>query len=155
MSRQAITVPDSFESLCRLIKTIESSNNFGAMRFERKVFNRITDNGFTPVLGNIQRFNSCSSDTARMIYSVSWGAYQMMGFNIYDKINIGVSVGDYLKDYCLQDETFYQYIQLKGIVYTIDELKNDQVKRDHFALKYNGSTDYSIKIETYIKSLGL
>jgi hypothetical protein len=155
MSNQAMIVPDTAEPLCRLIKAIESSNNFCAMRFERKVFNRITDKGFTPVIGSIQKFNHCSSDTARMIYSTSWGAYQMMGFNLYDGLKVPVSIGEFLKDYCLQDETFYQYVQWKNILYTIDELRDDRVKRDMFSLRYNGSTDYSIKIETYIKSLGL
>lgn len=155
MSNQAIIVPSSVETLCSLIKSIESGGDMGAIRFERKVFNRITDKGTTPVLMAIQKANKCSSDTARLIYSTSWGGYQVMGFNLYDRINIGVSIASYLKDYCLQDETFYQFIQMKNIIYSIDELKNDQVKRDHFALTYNGSTDYSIKIISHIKALGL
>lgn len=156
MSNPANAVPTTAESLLRVIKLIESSNNMGAIRFERKVFNRITDAGYTPALSNIQKANHCSSDTARAIYSMSWGAYQIMGFNLYGDLKLSIPIFDYLKDYCMQDELAWAFINdVKKIGYSVDELKNDEIKRNHFAVTYNGSSNYAINIMKAIKELGL
>src|SRR5579859_4402220 len=81
----AVSVPSYDPILARIVSETESSHSPLAVRFERKAFNNITNRGeITPVLSRIMTYNHCSQDTARMIYSTSWGMYQEMGFNIYN-----------------------------------------------------------------------
>lgn len=155
MSNEASIVPSQYNATLSIIKHIESGGDMGAMRFERKVFNRITNGGYTPILSKIQSANHCSSDTARVIYSMSFGGYQIMGFNLYGDLGLNISIAKFLNDYCEQDQKVWDFLNWKKIAYTADDLKNDQIKRDHFAVTYNGSTNYSANILSAIKWLCL
>lgn len=138
-----------------IIRDVESVNQYGALRFERKVFNRITDQGTTPIIMTIAKCNQCSTDTARMIYSTSWGAYQIMGFNIYDR-SIGFTgrVSDFLFEHDVQDNAFFKFIVAKNIEYSAADLL-DEKKRTAFAVTYNGSSAYADRVLSAMKRLGL
>lgn len=156
MSTQASSVPTGTNvNLARVIADVESNSRYGALRFERRVFNRITDQGSTPVTVAIAKACNCSSDTAKMIYSTSWGAFQIMGFNIYDKaIGYTGDISTFLFNQDTQVAAFNTFIKTKGIEYSIEDLK-DEHTRNTFAVTYNGSTDYAVRVLASMKRLGL
>lgn len=156
MSTQASSVPTAATlTLARVIADVESNSRYGALRFERRIFNRITDQGSTPVTVAIAKACNCSSDTAKMIYSTSWGAFQIMGFNIYDKgIGYTGDISTFLFNQDTQVAAFNTFIKTKGIEYSIEDLK-DEHTRNTFAVTYNGSTDYAVRVLASMKRLGL
>lgn len=144
MVNQAKNVPVD-DRLRRIIRSIESSDNNHAMRFERKVFNRVTNAPNSLIESAIVKANSCTYDTARVIYSMSWGAYQIMGFNLYSGNSIArdFSIIDFLIDLPLQDCVFDNFCISRGINYRVDEMLNDPAKLKQFAVTYNGSESYA------------
>jgi hypothetical protein len=153
-----VTVTDgkADPQLASIQRLVESSNNYHATRFERKVFNRITDQGTTPLLLVIQRCNACSMDTARVIYSTSYGAYQIMGFNLYSKtIGWQGTVQNYMNDSVAQDNAYYHFLKANQIEYTWQMLKQQPALLNKFAVTYNGSTIYAVALVKAAKELGL
>lgn len=152
----AIPVPSIDSRLAAIIRLTESSQNPFAIRFERKTFNNITNRGdINPTLARIMQFNHCSADTARAIYSMSWGAYQEMGFNIYNaKFGYTGPIITFANDLDAQTDMYALFLQDDGINWAWDSFKNDSVKLDQFAVKYNGSTDYVAGLLSSAKDLG-
>jgi hypothetical protein len=156
---QAPFVPAVDPDLRRIIRRVESNENYGALRFERLTFNKITAQGSSPIVIAIQRIHQCSSDTARVIYSMSFGAYQLMGFNLYARHKDGSfydkPVTQYLESVVDQDNQFGKFLDDDDINVTWASLKAYRVTLDHFAVRYNGSTAYSDRMIQAAKELGL
>lgn len=152
----AIPVPSHDAKLCAIIRRDESNDNPFAMRFERRTFNNVTNDGrITPVLARIMTIHHCSQDTARVIYSTSWGAFQLMGFNLYNsKFGYSGTVASFLNDTDAQEDMYALFLQDDGINWVWDDLKNDETKLAQFAVKYNGSTDYVTAMQQAAKELG-
>lgn len=157
MDKQASSVPINADpKILLLLRNTESDNNKWAVRFERKVFNRITNQQFLgQELRNIISAHHCSADTARVIYSTSFGATQIMGFNLYGFIGYKGTIGEYLADDSMQDFATESFLVHNKINFTLSEIKLDPKKRDQFALAYNGSLDYVARMNAIIKRLGL
>lgn len=154
MSTLANPMPVS-PDLRAIARWCESNGDYSAMRFERKTFNTITDQGTTPVLLAIQKANKCSMDTARMIYSTSWGAYQIMGFNLYGGLGVVDNIIIFLLNRERQDNAFDNFVNSKGINYAVADLKRNSASLDNYALKYNGSTAYAERVSMAIRELKL
>lgn len=132
--------------LSSVIGWIESRNDPFALRFEPKVFagSRFVDYALLQV---IQQCNDCSEDTARVIASTSWGAYQVMGFNLYNSpFNFRGKIAAFFCDAIKQLQIFNDYVDAKNIAYTVSDLASSSLKREHFGLLYNGSTNYADSI---------
>jgi hypothetical protein len=153
----ATTVPTYDSQLCAIIRRDESNDNPFALRFERKVFNNVTNDGkITPVLARIMEIHHCSGDTARMIYSTSWGAFQIMGFNLYNsRFGYTGTIASFLNDTDAQGDLYALFLQEDGINWKWNDIKSDETKLAQFAIKYNGSTDYVANMQQAAKELGL
>lgn len=139
--------------LAAIISRVESANNPMAQRFERKIFNRITDQGSTNTLSAIQKANVVSSDTGRVIYSTSWGLYQIMGFNLYGMGYAG-KIHDYLLDADTQMLYYAKFVTLNNINFTWNQMLADNGKMVSFAIHYNGNSAYETRMRQAAKELG-
>lgn len=150
----ACSMPKADSALMRIEAMVESSNNQWATRFEPTVYQRITNQGYTPLLTTIQKVNGCSGGTARQIYSTSYGKYQMMGFNLYG-LGWQKTTGEFMADTDSQDLFFALFLQDNKINFTWAQMKADQALLDTFSIHYNGSTAYSARVQQVAKELGL
>jgi hypothetical protein len=152
---QAVFMSDGkTPSTLSIIQRIESSggplDNF-ALRFEPRVYSGAKDGN---TLTRISARNHCTFETARVLYSMSFGAFQMMGFNLYGFLNIQIPIGEYLSRTTIQDQTFAEFCFKKHIAYTGVELRYDSQKRSHFADVYNGNAEkYSLAISQAIAEM--
>lgn len=144
------------ERVAKVSAYIESGNKSSAMRFERTVYARTVNGPTNGTVINILARNQCSRDTSLVLYSMSFGAYQIMGFNLYGKdLNYQNTIAEFLNNPSDQLSIYFKFLDWKDINYTLDELKNEPVKMDTFALKYNGSTAYAAKVAKAITDLGM
>jgi hypothetical protein len=127
-----------------LIARIESSGNPRALRFEPGVFANLSSGNLTPaharIVSTIQDAHHCNVATAKVIYSTSYGLFQLMGFNLYDESDspIQTDVFGYCSDPLAQVAKFDAFVTKRGIAYTSAELASDPTKRGTFARIYNG-----------------
>jgi hypothetical protein len=150
----AKTVPTDVVSTADIIAAIESSNNNQAIRFERRVFNAVTNAGGCDICNRIQRIHHCSAETAKMIYSTSFGLYQIMGFNLWGHLGYNDTFISFLLSRDNQESLFQQFLLTKGIAYSPKELLSDNL-REKFALVYNGSRKYASLILMQLKRAGI
>ena len=132
-----------------IIATIESNNNFTAMRFELNVYTSIdiqfTRPNIKSLINRIKNIHKCSYATANMIYSTSWGAIQIMGFNIYNpNFKYQKSIVDFLNSEDDQRSLFDKFITSLNLNYSPVILAQDANKRDDFARYYNGSGNIEV-----------
>lgn len=141
--------------LSSLIGWIESRNDPFALRFEPSVFSgsRFVDNALLQI---IQQCNNCDENTARVIASTSWGAFQVMGFNLYNSpFNYRGKIAAFACDTNKQLQIFNDYIDAKNIAYTVSDLAASSLKREHFGLLYNGSASYAGNIVASLNHYGV
>lgn len=148
-------------TIAELISWIESRNNSGAMRFEPATYNKFAgdiaklNKVVRDILARIQIVNRCSVHTAAMIYSTSWGAFQMMGFNIYAEDG-AVPVSEYLASPRIQGTDFVAFLKRNGLQdFTPGKLAKDQSARFKFSTKYNGSIAYDEPMRAALEHFGL
>ena len=73
-------------NMYELIAYVETCNNCKALRFEPATYAKLSitrSDSQKLLIEKIQTANKCSWGTALMIYSSSFGATQIMGFNLY------------------------------------------------------------------------
>ena len=140
-----------------VISRVESTDFIGAIRYEPLVF---ADHHFNySQIANAKDANHCNERTARLILSCSWGAYQIMGFNLYERTACDYhgSIADFLASKLAQRMALKKLLDSDHLGYTPAELL-DTNKRNHFAEKYNGPgniADYSAKLLRALNDLGL
>lgn len=121
-------------TLSQLVMMAESNGFRGAMRFEP---------AFKPSDLAVQiaaKVNRCNLATARVICATSWGAYQMMGENIYGLCGFQCSISEYLNADNIQDASFIIHNEKKGIgEITLSDVLNVATLRAQFAARYNGN----------------
>lgn len=128
--------------LSDIIGAIESNNNRKAFRFEPETFARISnDPAAIQKVARIKQWNRCSDGTAEMIYSTSWGAYQIMGLTLYD-LGYAGAVLDFIDFQAAQVDMFNRFVARNGINFSVDQLTGDTPSalhlRQQFAIRYNG-----------------
>ena len=167
------------EFLMHLIGLVESGLTAHAIRFEEHLYRKYKQRHVK--VGLIASYNGfCSNDTAYMIACSSWGMYQILGWNLYYMCNLQVSIGEYLNDVSLQNETFKNFFkaimnvsdidfcaekiiwQLKGIEWQIRNkdintvlniIQENKDKMPHlvkFIRRYNGCQFGSIRFADYL-----
>lgn len=148
-------------TLSELIRWIESRDTTGAIRFEPLTYNKfaVVDAVHSKVIGDILNriisANKCSRSTAAMIYSSSWGAHQMMGFNVYAD-EFPMPVGEFLVSQSAQEGRFLSFIKRNGLQdFTPEILAKNHDMRLKFAIKYNGSIAYEKAMLSALAHFGL
>lgn len=142
-------------SLFDVIAWVESKNNPHAMRFEPGVYTGFTSKRTSNAWRNARAFNACSDGTADMIFSTSFGATQIMGFNLYDGLFSG-DVVKFMDDPVSQAVAFDAFCAQKQIKCTVDDIAGFPVLRAHFAKIYNGDADaYAAQIVYALRHFGV
>jgi hypothetical protein len=154
------TPTTSHPTVFNIISWVETKHNTAAVRFEPAVYEKISVNrtdSQKAIISRIMKANDCSWGTALMIYSTSFGAVQLMGFNIYGpKVNFDGNVIDYCVTPDDQHDSFAKILEemeLQSI--TVAQLALSKVARAHFAAIYNGPADidaYAANIVTALKN---
>jgi len=145
--------------LASVIAQIESGNNPHAMRFEPLVFQSpfpARPAAERSLITKIEAIHGCSLATAEMIYSTSWGAYQIMGMTLYD-LGYAKPIMDFMTSPDDQLAMFNTFCTRRGIAFTVDQLRDDSAAREKFASRYNGPgniADYSARIAAEIARQG-
>lgn len=151
MSSEAKIMPNDL-ALAHLIAQVESNDDPYAIRFEPKTYLRLSSAQITTPLLTIAKINHCSLPTARMIYSTSFGAWQLMGFNWYS-LGLNVPIGRIFGDKDLQAIFFFKYLTSHNINKSIADVMSSDESINHFALMYNGSTQYAARMKQVYKEL--
>lgn len=119
-------------TLSDLIAQAESSNNPFAVRFEPL---------HTPAPAFISRMvvvAACSTETARVLCSTSWGLYQIMGDELMAK-GLNMSPVAFCGSAQTQYSMFNAVLLEKGLsTYTLMDIIGNSAARANFAAKYNG-----------------
>lgn len=143
MSESANSSAASPLGLFELIAQVETTSHYRPMRFEPQQYARIVltrTEAQKAIIAKIQAANACSWYTALMIYCTSWGAVQVMGFNLYGPVcDYAGSVVDYLCDEAAQRATFQRFIAHEGLETTVDQLAASTTNRQKFGTVYNGN----------------
>lgn len=148
-------------SLFDIIAWVESKNNPHAMRFEPGVYSNVLEviPGDLSVRGTIMKTiktaNKCSDGTARMIHCTSFGATQIMGFNLYNGLYTG-DVASFMGDPVAQAVAFDSFCAAKQIKCSVADIAGYPLLRAHFAKLYNGDADaYSAQIVYALQHFGI
>ena len=127
--------------LARIIRQVESSNKISALRFEPVVFSGLSmSDSEKNLISRIAAVNTCSFNTARVIFSSSYGLYQIMGFNIYS-LGYTDTIWEFWHSESDQNQCFAEFLIRNRINLTWAELKQDRAKLLAFARVYNGPGD--------------
>lgn len=130
-------------SLCDVVAVVESSRVSFAMRFEPALYKRVTDGPLndaeTAALNMIRRANFCDANTARVLFSTSFGLYQFLGETLYSApINFALPVSQFIASEALQQSTFYKYVIARRINFGVNDLLGGGTYAADFARAYNG-----------------
>jgi hypothetical protein len=118
-------------TLSDLIARVESNWNPYAVRYEP---------AFKPSSGGVDamaKLCHCSRATAAVLCAMSWGLFQIMGENLIS-LGLDVTPMEFCANESKQVALFTQFVTERGIAYLPSEIKDDHLKRERFALKYNG-----------------
>lgn len=145
-------------TVATIIAQVETGCNARELRFEPGVYRHITngiDDAERAILASIIKINKCSLGTAQMIYSTSFGIFQVMGFNLYGSLKYTKGIFDYVDSVADQNATFNLFCEQKKIVYTPVEFL-DKANRYNFARVYNGNPNaYEPMIEIAMRHFGV
>lgn len=131
-------------TLFDVIAWIESRDNKNALRFEPSVFDGLGKSqsiSERAILDAIAAANACSFETACVLYSMSFGAVQIMAFNLYGPIcQYRKSVIEYCNSLTDQQNAFMGLVASMKIGYTPQDLGQSAQARQTFAKRYNGDS---------------
>jgi hypothetical protein len=147
----------STQSLFDVIAWVETKGNSKLQRFEPAVYAKILasrNDVQQSIIARIQAVNLCSWNTALVIYSTSYGATQIMGFNLYaDQMLPYFNVADILNDPILQHSQFGDFVNWQKLN-SAPVLLADPGARLAFAKKYNGDPAYADLIKAALIHYG-
>jgi len=103
--------------LINVLKAVESSGNQYAFRFEEKLYfhHKAMKSKLNKVIKRVKVLNNCSTDTAIMILSTSWGIFQVLGINIYALCGYDKSIIAYLMSPEEQVNIFYKFCDIQKL----------------------------------------
>jgi hypothetical protein len=147
-----------------VIAQVETLTNSRAIRFEPATHARLTltrtDAQKTIInrISEAHRKNSMeiSWGTSLMLYACSYGAVQLMGFNLWGPIcNYQKTFVDFMEceaDQRIMFERFLSAMRLDR--FSPEGLAGSPEARHHFAVTYNGAPEYGDRIADALKSFG-
>ena len=131
-------------TISQLVALVESNNSLSALR---------TEPAYRPdvrAFDLVRRFNpGWSRATYDAVLRCSWGAFQIMGDNLYLQ-GLEFPLARYWSDADLQIAAFNRYVRARKIDFTLTDLTQDREKRKIFALRYNGSEIYADRLRAII-----
>ena len=127
-----IPAKSSTWTLADVIARVESNNNKYALRFEPgwKVGQQL--------VVQVATINKCDVVTSMTVCKTSFGAYQVMGSNLY-YLGLTQPIGAFLNDTALQQLFFIAFLQSRNIDFELDDVLDNEEKDRLFALHYNGN----------------
>lgn len=133
--------------LFELIAWVETKNDQCALRFEPAKYSSLITGVMTPnhsvIVQRIMNIHRCSLATAQMIFSTSFGAVQLMGFNIYGLLQYDQPIFSFINNLAIQQLYFAKFLTTVNLEhYSISQLQCNHASRLDFAIKYNGSIVY-------------
>lgn len=143
--------------LATLIAHVESNDNQHAVRYEPHVHKRVLAGKWIDAVEQARRANACSRATAQVIVSCSWGAWQVMGFNLYGSLGTKIPIGEFLGYRGAQRLTFEEYCANNGLPHSADVAKEDAAWLRRFAVAYNGPgapDEYVRRMRAVLAQLG-
>lgn len=143
-------------TLSQLVAQVESGNCPQAVRHEPGFGKYVTSAAIGNCIATFKKKGAyMNRATAIEICKMSFGLYQIMGENLYSVCDIGMTVFDFVQDEDAQLQAFNRYCFSRRIVYSLEEILTNKTKREHFALRYNGSRAYAQTLMNAAKSLKL
>lgn len=145
--------------LAAVVRQVETGDNPRRRRFEPGVYAWEMDiYNREGIVKNIAAINLCSLATAHVMFSESYGAYQMMGFNLWGWPTPLIKVDElaFRTDRDLQDRAFLDFITEHRINYQLEEMLGDNSKLAHFVTVWNGPqnlTSYMSKLRAAAQQL--
>lgn len=133
-------MPNTYR-LSDVVAETESAGKIDAMRFEPSVFQRLAPQR------NIVRYGSTeimTLETSRVLGSMSFGAYQIMGYNLYGVCQYARPLTEYLTNESQQLFSFAKFIEhgkFDDNEFEVYVENNDLLLR--FSKFYNGSEHYA------------
>lgn len=152
------TIPSSpvQVTIAQVVGFVESRNWPFALRFEPTVFSRSEKDQKT--IRAILYANNCSLKTAEVIYSTSWGEYQIMGFELYGDVGYSRPIAQFMAHDSEQFSAFSTLLVLDGFSeLTPRDLLDDSVLIK-FARAYNGQANvvqYSMRLSDALNHFGV
>jgi len=123
-------------TIAQIIAQVESAGKPFEMRFEPSVY---AGRKSLSIIDTIIQANDCDKDTATVFYAMSFGLYQIMGYNLYDpsgKFRLRAPIATYMNDAKAQLAAFNAFTA--GHDAGWDGERFDNAKGLEFARFYNG-----------------
>lgn len=137
-------------ALIDAIGRVESGHNTAAIRFEPALFARPLTTAALVIVQRIMRANNCGATTAHMIYSTSWGEFQILGENLYSVCDWRGTISRYLANTDdVQSDSLGAFLMAKRLDFTAADLLGDDAKLTQFVTGYNGpgnTAQYSARL---------
>lgn len=128
-------------TLAAIVRNVESGCHLSAIRYEPVIFASLAQaESNAPLIQKIAGINACDIETAKIIFSTSFGFWQEMGFNIYS-LGYQLPILQFWQDQSAQRDIFDKFIVKNGINFSWSDMLSDQKKMEEFARVYNGPGD--------------
>lgn len=122
-------------TLAQLIAQVESNGNLYAVRFEP---------AYRPNDLHVRKMvmaADCSTHTAAVLCTMSWGKYQIMGDNLI-KLGMIISPIKFVQDESMQDDFFHRYLASNRMQdWSLVDVMNNPVMLNNFVRAWNGSAN--------------
>lgn len=140
-------------TLSDFIAQVETNDQMHAIRFEPGFAKYVTEASIRACISYASP-SVMSRATAMVLLQTSWGRHQIMGENLY-ALGFKGRLFDYLRDIIWQEFFFSEYCKSRKIDYSLEEVLRNLNCRERFAIKYNGSRDYMLRIRQVAIEQGL
>ncbi len=133
--------PSTDNALAAIIRNVESGCRLSAIRYEPGIFASLAQaESNAPLIQKIAGINACDIETAKIIFSTSYGLWQEMGFNIYS-LGYDLPILQFWQSQTDQRRIYDAFIVKNGVNFSWSEMLTDQTKMEEFARVYNGPAD--------------
>lgn len=130
-------------TLAAIVRNVESGCHLSAIRYEPGIFASLAQaKSNAPLIQKIAGINACDIETAKIIFSSSFGFWQEMGFNIYS-LGYDLPILQFWQSQTDQRAIYDAFIKKRSINFSWSEMLADQAKMEEFARVYNGPADIS------------
>ena len=130
--------PSTDNTLAAIVRNVESGCRLSAIRYEPGIFASLAQaESNAPLIQKIAGINACDIETAKIIFSSSFGLWQEMGFNIYS-LGYDLPILQFWQSQTDQRNIYDAFIKKNGVNFSWAEMLADNAKMEEFARVYNG-----------------